>query len=321
MRLLLIRHGETLDNVVGNWAGTQDSALTTHGVIQTTRLGAHLASNGVKVSHIFSSDLQRASRTAQAIGAAQDPPPPHVKLESIREQDFGWWEGKTITKGAKNEQRLKHCLDEGFRDIESKESMKARAKDFISTHLMQHLHDREDDETVAVVAHGIILSYLWRTLLKRFDAKNVTVGPTVILGDRGVEYMGGWSNTGYLDLEVKRVASSVSKVEADTAKLLLPVADNLKDIASRFLPTNHFVPIVASHGNAASPRAADIGTGSISSPVAASAKSSPLLLVVKSVNNLEHLRGLKKTRGGIGSSRHDDKQTAVDSFFKRQKTK
>jgi hypothetical protein len=42
-------------------------------------------------------------------------------------------------------------------------------------------------------------------------------------------------------------------------------------------------------------------------------------LVVKAVNSQEHLKGLKKTRGGIGSSKHDEKQKTMDSFFKRQK--
>ncbi|KAM3468559.1 hypothetical protein MY5147_007828, partial [Beauveria neobassiana] len=43
MRLLLIRHGETVDNVAGIFAGVRDSALTTHGVLQAGRLGGHLA--------------------------------------------------------------------------------------------------------------------------------------------------------------------------------------------------------------------------------------------------------------------------------------
>jgi len=44
-----------------------------------------------------------------------------------------------------------------------------------------------------------------------------------------------------------------------------------------------------------------------------------LSLVVKAVNSQEHLKGLKKTRGGIGSLKHDSNQKTVDSFFKKRR--
>jgi len=323
MRLLLVRHGETVDNVAGIYAGVRDSALTTHGALQTVRLGAHLASNGVKISHIYSSDLQRAVKTAEAIRLAQIPTPPEtVELKMLREQDFGWWEGKAIVKGGRETQRLQHCLDDGFKDIESKASQKERMETFITTHLLQHMQNR-GDETVVVVAHGIILSYLWRTLLKRFEAKSVTVRPEVVLGDRGLDYMGGWSNTGYLDLEInhKPIQSAVNK-QAETSDTVT-VADSpfaVDKISTRPLSEAKATTVVDLNSTLTSPMAI------IPSDAAAATTSSPsielrdLLLVVKSVNNLEHLKGLKKTRGGIGSARHDDKQQTVDRFFKRQRT-
>lgn len=46
-------------------------------------------------------------------------------------------------------------------------------------------------------------------------------------------------------------------------------------------------------------------------------------LQVTKVNCVDHLDGLKKTRGGIGSARFDPKQKTMDAFFgpsaKRQK--
>jgi hypothetical protein len=41
--------------------------------------------------------------------------------------------------------------------------------------------------------------------------------------------------------------------------------------------------------------------------------------VVNAVNSQEHLKGLKKTRGGIGNLKHDSNQQKVDSFFKKRK--
>lgn len=38
-------------------------------------------------------------------------------------------------------------------------------------------------------------------------------------------------------------------------------------------------------------------------------------MVVEHTNNLDHLQGLKKTRGGIGSAKFDSRQRTMDSFF------
>lgn len=40
-----------------------------------------------------------------------------------------------------------------------------------------------------------------------------------------------------------------------------------------------------------------------------------LCSTVELVNNVEHLEGLKKTRGGIGSAKFDSRQRTMDSFF------
>lgn len=40
---------------------------------------------------------------------------------------------------------------------------------------------------------------------------------------------------------------------------------------------------------------------------------------VQVVNSKDHLNGLKRTRGGIGSAKHDNSQQNIESFFKRRK--
>ncbi|PSS06672.1 hypothetical protein M430DRAFT_111064 [Amorphotheca resinae ATCC 22711] len=252
MRLLLIRHGETVDNVAGVYAGIRDSPLTNHGVLQASRLGSHLASTHAKISHIFSSDLQRAFKTAEAIRNAQSTSSTVIlKSGLLREQDF-----ESLVE--------KHRNGPGFRDVESKESMRVRMETFVNSHLLEHFVTRTDDETVAVVAHGIILTYLWRCILQRFDHKSVLVAPDVNVADRGLalQHLGFWSNTGYLDLDIKQEKAS--------------------------------------------------GQGMGTQPEL-------LSLVVKAVNSQEHLRGLKKTRGGIGSMKHDANQKTMDAFVKRRK--
>ncbi|RDW75756.1 hypothetical protein BP5796_06577 [Coleophoma crateriformis] len=320
MRLLLIRHGETVDNVAGKYAGITDSALTNHGVLQANRLGSHLAASGVVASHIFSSDLQRAVKTADAIRAAQSQSEFSLKevtkLTLLREQDFGFYEGKTFlersgdsNKTGKDAHIEKHRNDPGFKDVESKDSMKNRMNDFINIHLLHLFQSVEDGETVAVVAHGIILSHLWRCILSRFPSSNVSVDTGVLAPDKmlSLEYLGGWSNTGYLDLEVKQMTKDVPKgsdvdtsksTKTETGAIVAPAADVSSDKNSSASSALESIPVV---------------------PKAPLPKLSCLSLAVKAVNSLAHLKGLKKTRGGIGSLKHDSSQKTMDSFFKKRK--
>ena len=344
-------------------AGTTDSALTTHGVLQASRLGAHLAATGVQVSHIFSSDLQRAFKTAEAIRLAQPNALKTVtQLHLLREQDFGFYEGKHFydrpkgsDKSGREVHREAHMNTEGFRDVESKRSMNARVEAFLDGYLVSLLGKVGNKETVAVVAHGIILTYLWRGILARFEPETVVIASGVAAGDNGMglEYLGGWSNTGYLDLEVKskvlplsslatsmESSNPIGQVEiVDSGIASLPAAkllsepnplsatdaDNFSSKQSRVFP---FVPMAQQapdptlpDGSVPLPRTKPEPRGSSISVTAPAVPPRLLnmLLVVKAVNSQEHLKGLKKTRGGIGSSKHDEKQKTMDSFFKRQK--
>lgn len=40
---------------------------------------------------------------------------------------------------------------------------------------------------------------------------------------------------------------------------------------------------------------------------------------IMTINGKDHLKGLKRTGGGVGSSRHDASQKGIESFFKRRK--
>ncbi|KAG8531199.1 uncharacterized protein KY384_004557 [Bacidia gigantensis] len=280
-------HGETVDNVAGIYAGVRDSALTVHGNLQAERLGKYLVDRGLKFAYIFSSDLQRAFKTAGAIHKAEEAKQPDqehgrnavTQLEILREQDFGYYEGKPFyarprdnKRSGKEEHRTQHQQYPDFKDVETKESMSARMNTFVQDYLIPVLQTEEEEEeyTVAVVSHGIILSHLWRCFLGAFAPNSVSLAPGLPMGRDGptpLEYLGGWSNTGYLELEVTRNAndSNVSPAQESSSTLL------------------------AGHK-----------------------------MNIKAVNGKEHLAGLKRTRG-VGSSQHDEGQKNIDAFFKKRK--
>lgn len=87
--ILLIRHGETDWNVDKRLQGHIDIPLNEAGQRQAQALGEALA--GEPLDAIFSSDLQRAHETAQAVSAVSGLP---VQIDAgLRERSYGAFEG------------------------------------------------------------------------------------------------------------------------------------------------------------------------------------------------------------------------------------
>ncbi|KAF7192556.1 Adenosylcobalamin/alpha-ribazole phosphatase [Pseudocercospora fuligena] len=340
MDLFLIRHGETVDNVAGLYAGVRDSQLTNYGVDQTKSLGEHLAQRH-RFTHIFASPLSRAYRTAQAIQAAQPTVPSKsepvqiVQVQELIEQNFGFYEGRQFQartdpkKTGREAHRLQHQNDPGFVDVESKDSMNRRADVFLDEHLMPLFSQcrGQDRFCVAVVSHGMLLSHLWRRLLLRLPSKSVTVDSAVTAarGPVVLQHLGGFSNTGYLELAIKRVAGpQQSSVDNSTAlsKQSSAVASSadagtFNDTAEEKLQD---LPMPTSD------RSASPGPKHPTSEAVVETANDPLCLptgwitLILSIDRKDHLTGLKRQRGGIGRSAHDEKQGRLEAFFKKQRT-
>lgn len=277
-------------------AGVRDSALTVHGSLQANRLGQHFATNGVQFTHIFSSDLQRAYKTAEAVRLAQGcckkgdqdalDQPEVSRLVVLREQDFGSCEGKSFSaqqRATRVESKAdfisQHRQDPGFKDVESKESMDARMDSFVMEHLVPLLpvDSFKAEVILAIVSHGIILNHLWKSCRKLLSRANVALAPGIEVRG-GLEHLGGWSNTGYLELGIQRVATEAP----------LDHSGNIQ-------------PMEGSPNKDTTP------------------PSLPLRMIVKAVNRTDHLKNLKRTRGGVGSAAFDEGQKKIESFFKRPK--
>ena len=290
-----------------------DSALTNHGIVQTERLGQHFAASDIRFSHVFTSDLQRARKTAEAICHAQGsvrpsdgmPHPAPVILARLREQDFGPNEGRSFSARSKEGTRTQSLLDStqarrGLDGVESRASMAARAESFIDEHLLPCLADTAcaKGPVVAVVAHGLILSTLWRCWMSRFARHSIRVGPDSGLPDRALslEHLGMWSNTGYLEVHLARL-EECEPLEAA-------------------VPTRSPVSLLA---RPRTPRGTE-DAAKMSPEIQENASMlSSWGMTVRRVNGLDHLKGLKRTRGGVGSSGHDSNQRRMESFFKKRK--
>ena len=90
-KLILVRHGETNWNKESRFQGNKDIALNQRGESQAQKLAQRLAEEEIDV--IYSSDLDRAHKTAQIIAAKHNlAVQTHSNLQEI---DFGVWEGLT----------------------------------------------------------------------------------------------------------------------------------------------------------------------------------------------------------------------------------
>ena len=346
--------------------------MTNHGVIQAKQLGDYLSRTRPKLSHVFASPLQRAVKTAIAVQSAQtggheddmDLVLPVVQSKDLAEQDFGFYEGKPFyarsadsTKTGRETHYEAHKDTPGFQDVESKESLAARCNSFLDEHIIPLLDfDGVPSElSVVVVSHGILLSNLWRALLRRLPRKSVTIMPEIVAakGQIVLEHLGGWSNTGFLELSVRHslleypavtnVSTAVRAVESDNRVVDAATGSSSKGVTeegpTEVAPeTDTQAPFSVSGSEpgstsfgaatalivAAQSPGLPLNSSPLQTPprgmtVSSSAPLQGYNTTILIVNGQEHLRGVKRTRGGIGSARHDDSQKSIQIFFKRAK--
>lgn len=219
--------------------------------------------------------------------------PAVVQLAEIRERDFGSDEGKRYGTRAQPAEIAARPVD--WVEPESREAMKTRVDRFIQAHLIPTvLRGFESDahHSIVVVAHGIILNVLLRSLLSRFGPEEITRLSRPSDPPGRSESLASWSNTGYLEADLRLV-----KRPAITA----PVG--LKSVAP--------FPSQTNPSSAVQPTLPTVGHGS------GDASAFAIRMTVRTVNSNHHLAGLKKTRGGIGSAAFDQKQKTLDSMFSR----
>ena len=156
MHLWLARHGLTDWNLTRQFQGQTDTPLNDKGEKQAAALAQRLA--GEKLDHIYSSDLQRAYKTAQAVAKFHQCP-----LEEdprLRELAFGKCEGLTFKQ---IQRQYPKALDEWL-EIPTEnsppggESLAQMAARLAS--LMDHLLYKHDQRSILLVAHGGVIQVL-----------------------------------------------------------------------------------------------------------------------------------------------------------------
>ena len=155
-RLLLIRHGETPWNTEARIQGHIDIPLNDKGRWQAARVAQALADE--ELHAIYSSDLQRARHTAEAIAQAVGLP---LSLDSaLRERHFGRFEGMTQAEVAAQwpeEARRWRDRDPSY-GPQGGETLSAFYERCLAA--ITRLARQHPGQSIALVAHGGVLDYL-----------------------------------------------------------------------------------------------------------------------------------------------------------------
>ena len=159
-RIIAVRHGETAWNVDTRIQGHIDIPLNDTGRWQARQLARALASAAEPIAAIYTSDLQRAHATAQAVADATGAP--LVADTGLRERSFGQLQGRTFVQieAELPEQALRWRKRDPDFAPEGGESLTAlRERIAATTHRLaaQHMGG-----LVLLVAHGGVLDVLYR---------------------------------------------------------------------------------------------------------------------------------------------------------------
>lgn len=146
MKLYVVRHGQTDQNVLGLVQGDTESDLTEKGIEDAKALQELVASLDIDV--VVSSPLRRAIDTAKLIT--------NDKYEIIIddrliERDYGLSEGKPVDE----ELTVKYWdfkLNTDINEVEKVQDLMFRITEFI-----EDMRNKYDDKKVLVVAHSAIL--------------------------------------------------------------------------------------------------------------------------------------------------------------------
>jgi probable phosphoglycerate mutase len=159
-RIVAIRHGETAWNASTRIQGHTDIPLNDHGQRQAQLLGQAL-SQADPMDAIYSSDLQRALATAQALalhtGARL------VAHVGLRERAFGDFEGRSfaqIEQEMPEQAQLWRTRVPDWIPPGGGESLLAMQQRVMAT--VNALAQQHPGQQIAVVAHGGVLDVLYR---------------------------------------------------------------------------------------------------------------------------------------------------------------
>ncbi len=199
-RICLVRHGETEWNAERRIQGQIDIALNETGLQQAAAAGRWLSAAGIAA--LYSSDLQRAWRTAELIGSQIGLTP--LPVPEMRERRYGVFEGLTYDE-ARERHPAGYAAFEGrnadyaFENGESLGEMYERV-----TGKLKEIAAGHPGQVIAIVLHGGVLDIINRfvrgnSLETPRDFLIPNAGINWIAAVDGVWHLETWGETDHLE--------------------------------------------------------------------------------------------------------------------------
>lgn len=163
MKVYLFRHGETVGNVKGEFAGVTDTPLTANGIQQAKQAANKL--KGKKFEIVLASPLSRAVETAKLVQNQ-----PIELLEELKEMNFGYFEGLTYAEIQEQyPQAVKKWQKEGlYFEFPSGESVRSFFDRIIT--IYHNILTTYEGKDILIVAHsGVIRCILAHEISESFE--------------------------------------------------------------------------------------------------------------------------------------------------------
>ncbi|NJL85846.1 MAG: histidine phosphatase family protein [Leptolyngbyaceae cyanobacterium SM1_1_3] len=170
LRLLFMRHAQSLGNQARQMEGQASSDLSARGQRQAQRLGVYLQAQSWQPTHIYSSPLQRALQTARILHSGMSSPQaakiPLITTSDLQESHQGIFQGLTWVEAQQRCPQLCQQLLSSpdwipVPGAESPEQVRQRACAFLKSLLEQH----SGGDRLWVISHSGLLLHLIATLL------------------------------------------------------------------------------------------------------------------------------------------------------------
>ncbi|QWE20600.1 histidine phosphatase family protein [Polynucleobacter sp. AP-Kolm-20A-A1] len=201
-RFCLVRHGETDWNAEHRLQGHTDIDLNQHGLAQAKQMARALKRIELQFDVLYTSDLRRAAKTAQAIeelfavSAITD--------AELRERNLGALQGLTTDEGPEQEpvlwkSHLSRNIEESLRGGESIQQFANRVHKVLEKIRNQHV-----GKTILLVSHGGTLDMMYRLASNQpLEAQKAVAVPNASLNwishDGHRWKVDSWANTDHLE--------------------------------------------------------------------------------------------------------------------------
>lgn len=201
-RFCLVRHGETDWNAERRLQGHTDIELNARGIAQATQMAHALKRINLSFDVLYTSDLQRAAKTAKAIEDLYKTSA--IASAGLRERHLGALQGLTTDEAPNLEPELwqSHLSRNIHENLRTGESIQQFAD---RIHLaLEQIRKQYLGKTILIVSHGGALDMMYRIASNQaLDSEKAVTVPNASLNwisHDGVEWkIDGWADTSHLE--------------------------------------------------------------------------------------------------------------------------